>query len=95
MTNFANIRLVLTIVLYLNMLRCFECTEYSVRVTKYGRVKGIVVEVHGQKKVEKFFGIPYASPPIGKLRFEITICLVISIKEIFRVYTRTSYVQVS
>ncbi|KAH3730960.1 hypothetical protein DPMN_056961 [Dreissena polymorpha] len=45
-------------------------TEYSVRLTDAGKVRGLVEMAHGQKKVEKFFGIPFASPPVGVLRLE-------------------------
>ena len=42
------------------------------RKTNYGRVKGVVETVHGDKRVEKYLGIPYARPPLGKLRFEVS-----------------------
>ena len=45
--------------------------EYTVRKTNYGRVRGVVEQVHGHKKVEKYLGIPYASPPVGNLRLEV------------------------
>ena len=46
-------------------------TDYTIRSTKYGSVKGIVERMHGHHRIEKFFGIPYASAPIGKLRLEV------------------------
>jgi len=49
--------------------------EYTVRVTNYGKVRGFVETVHAHKRVEKFLGIPYASPPVGKLRFEVGLRL--------------------
>jgi hypothetical protein len=63
---------IVKIFLLLFVLRLNDCTEYSLRVTNYGKVRGVVEEVHGQKKVEKFFGIPYASPPLGNLRLEVS-----------------------
>ena len=57
------------------VVRIVDSVEYSVRVTDYGRVKGVVEYVHGQKIVEKFFGIPYASPPVGNLRLEVCFLL--------------------
>ena len=48
-------------------------TDYSVRSTKYGKVKGIVERVHGRHRIEKFFGIPYARAPVGKLRLEVRV----------------------
>ncbi|XP_046987329.1 neuroligin-4, X-linked-like [Schistocerca americana] len=40
---------------------------YSTRVvrTKYGPVRGLVL----QQTVEAFLGVPYASPPVGALRY--------------------------
>lgn len=39
--------------------------------TKYGAVSGTIVHLEGRnlEPVEMFRGIPYASPPIGSLRF--------------------------
>ena len=50
-----------------------SATDYSVRSTKYGKVKGIVERVHGRHRIEKFFGIPYARAPVGKLRLEVRV----------------------
>lgn len=73
MMDLTSLRIVVCLVLYVVIIKTYECKEFSVRVTKHGRVKGIVEIVHGQKKVEKFFGIPYASPPVGNLRFEVSL----------------------
>lgn len=39
--------------------------------TKYGSVSGVIMHLEGRHldPVEAFRGIPYASPPIGSLRF--------------------------
>lgn len=39
--------------------------------TKYGAVSGVIVHLEGRNldPVEAFKGIPYASPPVGSLRF--------------------------
>lgn len=39
--------------------------------TKYGHVSGSIVHLEGRnlEPVEVFRGIPYASPPVGSLRF--------------------------
>lgn len=44
--------------------------KYSTRVvrTKYGPLRGIVVHSHPQ--VEAYLGVPYATPPLGSLRWE-------------------------
>lgn len=43
--------------------------KYSTRVvrTKYGTLRGIVVHSHPQ--VEAYLGVPYATPPLGSLRY--------------------------
>ncbi|XP_060585843.1 fatty acyl-CoA hydrolase precursor, medium chain-like [Ruditapes philippinarum] len=61
------------IIYFCYVIKFVNSVEYSVRVTDYGKVKGVVEYVHGQKIVEKFFGIPYASPPIGNLRLEAPV----------------------
>ncbi|XP_052774834.1 carboxylesterase 1C-like [Mya arenaria] len=69
----------MTLIYYIKIqifLICVTCslyvdgTEYSIRLTDTGKVKGFVDTVHGHKKVETFFGIPFASPPVGNLRLE-------------------------
>lgn len=50
-----------------------DTVQLSSRVvhTKYGSVSGVIVHLEGRHldPVEAFKGIPYASPPIGSLRF--------------------------
>ncbi|CAK1549816.1 unnamed protein product [Leptosia nina] len=43
--------------------------KYSTRIvrTKYGPLRGIVVHAHPQ--VEAYLGVPYATPPLGSLRY--------------------------
>ena len=43
------------------------------RQTLYGRVRGTIRTLHflGGRQVERYLGVPYASPPVGKLRFEV------------------------
>ncbi|XP_067679635.1 neuroligin-4, X-linked-like [Haliotis asinina] len=48
----------------------FEAEDFVVRDTLYGRIRGTVKTVLGSKKVERYFSIPYATPPVGELRFE-------------------------
>uniref|UniRef100_T1KIY2 Carboxylesterase type B domain-containing protein n=1 Tax=Tetranychus urticae TaxID=32264 RepID=T1KIY2_TETUR len=48
--------------------------RYSSRIvsTKYGTLRGFIVNLSGKinlQPVEVFLGVPYASPPVGKLRF--------------------------
>ena len=45
----------------------------SVEVTtQQGEVRGHVESVHGGRRVETYLGIPYARPPVGELRFEVS-----------------------
>lgn len=50
-----------------------DTVQLSSRVvhTKYGSLSGVIVHLEGRHldPVEAFKGIPYASPPIGSLRF--------------------------
>lgn len=62
------------------VLICFENSQtdqglvhkYSTRVvvTKYGPLRGIILQHHSnQPPVEAFLGVPYATPPLGSLRY--------------------------
>jgi len=44
--------------------------KYSTRVvrTKYGPLRGVILQ-HNHPPVEAFLGVPYATPPIGSLRY--------------------------
>ncbi|KAH1014331.1 hypothetical protein HUJ04_003182 [Dendroctonus ponderosae] len=43
--------------------------KYSTRVvkTKYGALRGVMILIH--PPVEAFLGVPYATPPVGSLRY--------------------------
>jgi hypothetical protein len=47
----------------------YETRTTSLIKTKLGKVSGITVNRLG-KSVNCYFGIPYAEPPVGKLRFK-------------------------
>ncbi|KAJ8306199.1 hypothetical protein KUTeg_016744 [Tegillarca granosa] len=57
-------------IVLVNDISILNCQEYVVRKFKQGKVRGLIDIVHSGKKVEKYFGIPYAKPPIGNRRFE-------------------------
>ncbi|XP_077524779.1 acetylcholinesterase-1-like [Amblyomma americanum] len=62
----------LLLVLALSADACRFCYGESERPrvrTKYGLVEGIRQNA-GSEKVDSFLGIPYATPPVGELRFE-------------------------
>ena len=62
----------IVLVLFLNSgLRL--CEEYVERQTEYGKIRGFVKEVLTGKFVEMFLGVPYASPPVSELRFEVRV----------------------
>ena len=60
----------------ISMLTSSVCAskETVVIETKYGKIKGITAHFPHSlgpiKAINKFLGVPYASPPIGKLRFK-------------------------
>ena len=41
--------------------------------TSVGRIRGHVHELEDGKKVNQYFGIPYAKPPVGELRWKETV----------------------
>lgn len=47
-------------------------TKYIERTTKYGQIKGFISERIPGQKVEQFLGVPYAAPPVGNLRLEVS-----------------------
>ncbi|XP_064606020.1 neuroligin-4, X-linked-like [Liolophura sinensis] len=44
--------------------------SFVVKETVYGKIRGYTQEVFPRRPVDIFLGVPYASPPVGKLRFE-------------------------
>lgn len=46
--------------------------------TEGGRVSGILEETLKGREFNSFYGIPFAQPPVGNLRFKVTrnLCLV-------------------
>lgn len=46
--------------------------EYVTKTTKYGKVRGSVETIYSGKQIERFLGVPYASPPLNSLRFEVS-----------------------
>ena len=40
--------------------------------TKYGDIQGFEFEAERGSEAEVFLGIPFAKPPIGELRFEVS-----------------------
>lgn len=46
--------------------------EFAYRNTQYGKIKGFVSERVPGDKVEQFLGVPFAAPPVGNLRLEVS-----------------------
>lgn len=46
--------------------------SFVVKETVYGQIRGYTQEVFPRRPVDIFLGVPYASPPVGKLRFEVS-----------------------
>lgn len=62
--------------LIVTVLCCRSVTSTNewnpIRNTLYGKIRGKVTYRLSGKHVEEYLGIPYASPPIGSLRFEVS-----------------------
>lgn len=50
---------------------CFCENDFPVITTKLGNIKGHYKTSYDGKKFAAFEGIPFAAPPIGKLRFQV------------------------
>lgn len=46
--------------------------EFVYSDTQYGKIKGFVSERVPGDKVEQFLGVPFAAPPVGNLRLEVS-----------------------
>lgn len=46
-----------------------------IAVTKYGKVSGVVTTSALDTEYISFYGIPYGAPPIGELRFKVSLTL--------------------
>jgi carboxylesterase type B len=36
-----------------------------------GKIQGLTVELNSSHKIEIFYGVPFAEPPVGDYRFEV------------------------
>ncbi|XP_055886718.1 acetylcholinesterase-like [Biomphalaria glabrata] len=45
-------------------------TTHPVRQTVYGHIRGYVYKRPNGREVERYLGVPFAAPPVGKLRFQ-------------------------
>lgn len=43
--------------------------QYLIASTPYGGVRGLTYKVSDEENIDVFFGIPFARPPVGELRF--------------------------
>ena len=65
--------------LYILGIFCLACqlvsanSEFVEVDTSVGRIRGAVKLLEDGKKVNQYFGIPYAKPPIGELRWKETV----------------------
>nr|XP_022918704.1 neuroligin-1-like isoform X2 [Onthophagus taurus] len=60
---------VVVVVVVDNTVGSLTVHKYSTRVvrTKYGPLRGVMIHIH--PTVEAFLGVPYATPPVGSLRY--------------------------
>ncbi|KFM76113.1 Neuroligin-4, X-linked, partial [Stegodyphus mimosarum] len=71
----STIRILLRLILMVSVVKAssVEARKQSFRVvtTKYGSLRGLVTTLPNRqwRPVEIYLGVPYASPPIGSLRF--------------------------
>ena len=47
------------------------CQDNPVVDTIYGQVEGAAVPLENGDVIDSFLAIPYATPPVGELRFEV------------------------
>lgn len=45
----------------------------NILYTNDGLIKGTVLTSRGGKKFRAFYGIPYALPPVGELRYKVSL----------------------
>lgn len=54
--------------------------------TFYGRIQGRYLKmIYSQKPYYAFQGIPYAKPPLGKLRFKVTYTFIIFFQKLMNI----------
>lgn len=57
------------IILFLSSASC----KVEVKITK-GILNGRILKSRNERPYYSFTGIPYAKPPVGELRFEVSTC---------------------
>lgn len=82
------------ICVFLCLATCYVCicetVDYVIKNTNYGKVQGFIKMSLPEKPVEIYYGVPFASPPIGDLRYQVSeIYLTASITVI--IDTRNNY----
>ena len=63
-------RVLLVLVFAVNLVFGQEFIQVD---TQYGPVTGLTIELHNGIEVNSFYGIPYAEPPLGDLRFRVLL----------------------
>lgn len=79
-TGFPNMRLIVTAVVMVALIAMStsttpgEATATGVPSldTEDGRISGILEKSQKGREFYSFYGIPFAKPPLGKLRFKVT-----------------------
>lgn len=46
-------------------------SDFTTVDTEHGKVRGITKSSHLNSRLISFLGIPYATPPVGSLRFKV------------------------
>jgi Carboxylesterase family len=65
----------LLLVLALALVQCTSGASSIIVSTTYGQVEGNTVQLDNGNTVHSWYGIPYAAPPIGNLRFQVGLSM--------------------
>jgi len=58
------------IVVFISVVNSYDV---PIRDTLYGHVRGQITSRDPSRNIEEYLGVPYASPPVGDLRFKVGI----------------------
>lgn len=77
MAGSTGVQWLLSLVILVTVNHVCLLEKAPVRGTEYGRVQGMITEPLKGLKVANYLGIPYAKPPIDRLRFQVRYFLLL------------------